>query len=275
VPELTRPDGARIHFEVEGDGPAVLLASYWSWSPGVWAEMLSDLAVDHTVVTYHLRGTGDSSRQGPYDMKSDTGDLEALVEAIGRPTVLLATADSANRAAELGARREDIVHSVVAFGAGPFALDSFEGQEGMLSSDSVVGAFLRMLEHNYRGGMRTLLEATNSQMTEEELRGRIDVQADFCERDAAVGRLRAWISDDPREVSRALGDRLWIITSPDVAGPWLPPWEVRREMTAKSLPDARVIEFESDQGPSSNPRESADAIRQISTALRTGAEARK
>ena len=40
---------------------------------------------------------------------------------------------------------------------------------------------------------------------------------------AALGRLRVWLADDPREPAQALGGRLWVFAAADVAGPWLPP----------------------------------------------------
>ena len=120
--ELERPDGTRIHYEIQGEqGPSIVLATYWSWNPGVYAEMLADLAADHRVATYHLRGSGESSRNGPYDMETDVGDLEAVVEAVGGPALLLAVADSSNRSAKLAARRPDLVGAVINFGTAPFA----------------------------------------------------------------------------------------------------------------------------------------------------------
>jgi pimeloyl-ACP methyl ester carboxylesterase len=277
VPKLSRPDGTRIHFEIQGDeGPPVVLATYWSWTPGIWAELLADLATDHRVATYHLRGTGESSRNGPYDMETDSGDLEAVLEEVGGGAVLISTADSANRAAKLGARRGDLAPAVATLGAGPFAVEMFEGQEGLVASDSVLGAIVEMLERNYRGGMRTIMEATNPQMSEDELRDRIDGQASFCDPDAAVDRLKAWLGDDPSQASRLLGDRLWILTTPDVAGPWLPPWEVRKRLTDELWPEARVVEFDANTGPVSRPHETADALRRVSAPLRGGlAEERK
>src|SRR4051812_35343939 len=114
MPELTRPDGARIHYEIEGEqGPAVVLASYWSWSPGIYSEIFRRLAVDHRAVSYHLRGSGESSRQGPFDMETDLGDLEAVAEAVGGAAVMISTADGANRAARLAHRRPELAGAVV------------------------------------------------------------------------------------------------------------------------------------------------------------------
>jgi pimeloyl-ACP methyl ester carboxylesterase len=276
VPELSRPDGTQIHFEVRGDdGPAVVLASYWSWSRGVYEELHSDLAADHRVVTYHLRGTGESSRNGPYDIETDIGDLEAVAEEAGAPVVLTATADSSNRSVKLAARRPDLVEAVVSYGTAPIARTAFEGKEGMLSSDTVVQAFLEVLERNYRGGMRNLMEDTNPQMSEDELRERVDMQVEFTPAEAAVGRLLAWIEDDPRRESRALGTRLWIFSAAGVAGPWLPPAEQLARITREELPRANVFEFEADSGPISQPHDTAEAIRRITAPLRAGAAAER
>jgi pimeloyl-ACP methyl ester carboxylesterase len=265
MPELTRPDGARIHYEVQGEGePTVLLASYWSWVPGIYADVLSDLESDHRVVTYHLRGTGDSSRQGPYDMESDTGDLEAVAETAGGPALLVATADGANRAARLGARRPDLVSAVVTFGTAPFARAAFEGEEGLATSDTVIDAFLEMLESNYRGGMRTFLEATNPQASEDEMRERLAALVEFNPSEAALTRLRAWLDDDPREEARALGNRLWVFSASDVAGPWLPPAEQLTRLRGQLMPEANVVALE--PGPVSDPEGAAVAIRRIAAA---------
>ena len=274
MPELSRPDGAVIHYEVQGeDGPTVVLASYWSWSPGIYDELLSDLAADHRVFTYHLRGTGESSREGPYDMGTDTDDLEAVLAAAGGPAVFLSTADGANRAVRLAVRRPELVASVISFGTAPFARAAFEGQEGMVTSDTVVNAFLEMLETNFRGGMRTFMEATNPQMSEAELRERVAAQAEFCPQGPTVARLRTWIEDDPREESRAIGDRLWIFSAAGVAGPWLPPSEVVDRLTREILPQASLVPIE--PGPVSAPHETAEAVRRVSAPLRGAAAQRK
>src|SRR5436190_21010021 len=105
MPALTRPDGAEIHWEERGEGSVVVLVPYWSGHPAVYHGLTSDLARDHRMVTYDARGTGDSSRVGPYDMETDGADLEALIEEAGSPAVLLSVANGANVATRAGARR--------------------------------------------------------------------------------------------------------------------------------------------------------------------------
>jgi pimeloyl-ACP methyl ester carboxylesterase len=275
VPELTRPDGARIHYESQGEGPTVLLASYWSWGPQIYDGLLAELARDHEVVRYHLRGTGQSSRQGPYGMETDLGDLEAVVEAAGPPALLLAIADGANRAVRLAARRPQLVDAVVCFGAAPFARAALRGEEGMAGSDTVIDAFKDVIRDNYRGALSNFLGATNPQASEQELRERVHAQAEFSPVEAALPRITDWLDDDPTAEARALGERLWVFAAHGVAGPWLPPPEVLRRLTAENMPDANVIEIAEDAGPISRPQETADAIRRIRAQLRSGAEARK
>lgn len=262
MPAIERPDGARIHYEVRGGGePAILLASYWSWIPEVYAEIEDDLAADHRVANYHLRGTGESTREGPFDVETDIGDLEAVAEQVGGPLLLLATADASNRSVKLAARRPDLVDGVVCFGAGPFALSQFEGEEGMVTSQTVLDAFVEMVEANFRSAMRTFMEATNPQMSEEELRERVTAQAAFNSEQAPAGRLRGWLADDPRAAAQATGERLWIFAAADVAGPWLPPPDEVARITAETLPKANVVALE--PGPISNPGGVAEAIRRI------------
>lgn len=259
--ELERPDGVTVHYEVSGEGPVVALASYWSWNPAVFSEMFAELELDHRVLTYDLRGTGQSSRRGPYDIETDSSDLEALLEAAGGAAALIAVADSANRAAKVAARRPDLAASLVCLGTAPFARSALLGREGMIASDSVVDAFVEMLSRDYRGALRTLLAATNEQMSEEQLGERVRTQLDYCPQEAALGRVREWLRGDPERDARDLGPRLWIATSPDgVAGPWLPDPDEMENVTAELVPEAHRLFLE---GAVSQPSVAADLIREI------------
>jgi pimeloyl-ACP methyl ester carboxylesterase len=262
MPEIERPDGVRLRFEASGEGPLLMLAPYWSGHPGVFTALLGELARDHRVVTWDARGTGESTRRGPYDIATDSDDLAAMLEHVGGAEAVIGVANGCNVAVHSAARRPDLVERVLAFGAGPFARTDFAGSEGMIGSDSVVDAFLEMLNRDYRGALRTLLTATNPQMSEDEIRDRIDFQLSYCPHEAAAARVTAWAEDDPTKSAASLGDRLWILSAPDVAGPWLPPLAERQRILARTMPRARLAMVGEDVGPVSQPDVVANAVRE-------------
>ena len=130
-------------------------------------------------------------------METGAADLEAVIEAARRaggdrrrwPTRV-------NRAVRVCAERPDLVEAMVVPGGSPPGAAALEGTEAMASSDSVVDAFLSMCETDYRGALRSLVTAGNPQMSEEEIRERVRLQAEYQPQEAAVARLRAWVDDD-------------------------------------------------------------------------------
>ena len=268
MPAIERPGDVELHYDARGDGPLVMLAPYWSGHPGVYEGFLSDLSRDHRVITWDARGTGESTREGPYDIETDSADLEAVLQHFGPAAIVIGVANSCNVATHVAARRGDLIGMLLAFGAGPFALRDFAGSEAMLSSEGVVTAFLEMLERDYRGALRTVFSSTNAQMSEEELRNRVSFQISYRPQDAAVARVRAWATDDPTEEEAALGDRLRVFSSDAVAGTWLPPLSERREIMARIMPEARVEQVADDAGPISRPNLVASAIRRMTESAR-------
>ena len=49
-------DGVQIHYEAAGTGPAVLLTHGFTASSHMFAGTVADLAADHTVLTWDIRG---------------------------------------------------------------------------------------------------------------------------------------------------------------------------------------------------------------------------
>jgi pimeloyl-ACP methyl ester carboxylesterase len=196
-------------------------------------------------------------------MKTDCADLVAMLEAAGGDATVLCVADGANRAVRVAADRPDLGARVVAMGAAPMSRRTFENTDAMVGSPTVVEAFLQMLEKDYRGALRTLLASTNEQMTEAELRHRVEIQVSYCPQETAIDRVRAWAEDEPVESAQRVGDRLWILAAPDVAGPWLPPYGRLRRILAELMPDANVIEGQRGEGPVSRPDVVAGLIREI------------
>jgi pimeloyl-ACP methyl ester carboxylesterase len=266
VPRLSRADGVEIHWEQRGEGPLVVLAPHWSGVPEVFEPLIGALCGDHRVVRYDARGTGRSTRAGPHDMETGAGDLEAVIEAAGDPAVILAIADAPSRAGRVGARRPDLVVAVIGIAGAPVSRELFADTEAMVASDTVVNAFLEMIQTDYRGAIRGLLTAANPQMSEDELRGRVQAQAEYCPQQVAVERLRAWIDDDASAAGRELGDRLWVLYSDNVAGQWLPSKSEFLGRVGDLLPDARLEEIQ--DGIVSRPELTADVVRRVSAPLR-------
>jgi pimeloyl-ACP methyl ester carboxylesterase len=268
MPSLRRPDGAELYYEERGDGPLVMVVPYWNGHRDVWADLQTELGRDHRVVTWDARGTGESTRTGPYDIETDCADLEAVLTEVGGAGTLVTAGNGCNIAVRVGAARPDLVAAVIAFGAGPFSRAHFAGSEGMIASDGVVDAFLEMLHRDYRGALRTILSATNSQMSEAELRDRVALQDSYCPSEAATARVHAWAQDDPTSAAAAIGERLWILSARSAAGPWLPPIEHRRRVIEELTPEAHVEETDDDAGPMSRPDLVAGYIRGITSTVR-------
>ena len=76
------PDGGRLAFDVEGDGPDVVLLHPGLWDRRTWDRQMTTFPVAGFRVTrYDARGYGESTRPNarPY---SHVRDLEALMDAL-------------------------------------------------------------------------------------------------------------------------------------------------------------------------------------------------
>jgi pimeloyl-ACP methyl ester carboxylesterase len=257
VPVLERPDGAQIHWEQKGDGPLVVFASQFFGYPEVFAEVIDDLASDHSVVYYDLRGAGRSSPGGPWNMETDAADLGAVIEEAGEPALVIGMGDGCNRAVKLGAERPDLVGAILTPGGNPVGRAAARGTDALVDSPSVLEALLGMIDTDYRAALRTMVSGANPQMTEDEARDRVDRVVTYCPQEVAATRLRAWIGDDALEAARALGDRLWILSHSNNA--WFPAAALDR--TRELLPEAHIEPVE--DGPVSRPDLTTAVIRRV------------
>jgi pimeloyl-ACP methyl ester carboxylesterase len=77
-------NGVTLRYEVEGDGPPLLLISGLGASSLAWAAVVPRLAAHHTVITFDNRGTGRSDvPPGPYAIDDLADDTAALVDHLG------------------------------------------------------------------------------------------------------------------------------------------------------------------------------------------------
>ncbi|WP_067480272.1 alpha/beta fold hydrolase [Actinomadura hibisca] len=80
---VTTPDGTRLHVEIQGpDGaPTVVLVHGTGITRAFWRRQVAGLCADHRVITYDLRGRGDSGPAGPdgHTLRAYADDLEAVL----------------------------------------------------------------------------------------------------------------------------------------------------------------------------------------------------
>jgi pimeloyl-ACP methyl ester carboxylesterase len=270
MPQLKRPDGIELHWEEQGEGPLVVFATQFFGHPSVFAKLIADLAADHRVVTYDIRGTGDSTRDGPYDIETDAADLAALIEEVGGPAaVVVGMGDGTNRAVKVAAKGSELVGAILTPGGNPVGREASQGSEALVDSPSVIEALVGMIETDYRAALRTIIAGANPQLSEEQARERVARVVDYCAQDVGAARLRAWIDDDPREEAVAVGGRLWILSNSQEDNPWFTAPALDR--TRELLPEAHIEEIE--DGPVSRPELTASIVRRIATSLQAEARA--
>lgn len=270
MPELERPDGARIHWEESGDGPTVALSHHWYAHPDVLADLLADLARDHQVVTYDPRGSGASTRRGPYDVETDTEDLKAVLEALGgNATIIGWGGDGTIRALRAAVARPDLCSAVVSIGGTPLGQEAMAGTDSPAGSEAVQEVLATALRTDYRSALRGVIRATSLQMDEQQMKDRVEMQLAYCDHDAALGRFDLWRSGDVTEEAAALGDRLWVLLFETSLG--APDKFAAR--ARQLVPSAHV--FVEAEGPVSRPDLTAAMVRQATAPLREEAAERK
>ena len=261
MPRLTVDDGVEIHYEERGSGPLVVIASYWSMHPSALEPLSAELEADHRVVRYDDRGTGQSTRTGPYDLQTAARDLAAVIAALGEPAVIVGVADGPVRGVLVAAEQPELVTAVVCPGGAPIGRANFTGAETLATSEAVVSALLQQVETDYRGALRALVGPTNEQMTDDELRERVSGQAEHVPAEAGAARLRAWASVDPLEQARAAGEKVWVLVTDGLTGNWFPTGTELAEVVGRLLPEANVAQIA--DGWVSRPDETAAVVRRI------------
>jgi pimeloyl-ACP methyl ester carboxylesterase len=267
MPRLRRPDGAEIEWWIDGaEGPLVAIALMALQPPGVCGRIVEQLAGDHRVLGYHLRGTGASSMVGPYDIETDAADLAALIEEAGGDALVIAVGDGARRSVRAAAERPDLIHTVVVSGELPLGKIGEAGsQDALANSPAVLDALLGLLATDYRTGLRTMMTSSGEGAWQgRAMQERLDATEAHSPPEVGVPRMRSWIEDDSRMQGRALGDRLWYLHYPGNA--W---FQGSIEIVRRSLPEARLETVS--EGVISSPEENAKMIRRILAARRAAA----
>ena len=261
MPQLNRPDGAQLHWEQRGDGPAVVLVhNPMTSTPSTFEALLSDLTADHCVVTWDTRGVGRSSPERPYDLETDADDLAALIEAVGKPAATMSIGFGPAPLV-VATRRPDLVTAVLMIGGIGFSAG--DDAQSLLDSDSVTAAFRQMTKTDPRAFQRAAITLGNPQLTEVQVRARLEAQLAYCPIAAWAERVDSYLAFDTGRACAALGDCVWAVH-------WENPMSPGRPLarTRTLLPDAHIVEIE--DGPISRPDLTAAVVREA-----TGARARR
>lgn len=76
-------NGINVNYEISGSGPIVMFAHSLGSDQSIWAAQKSALAGRHTVLTYDLRGHGQTTAtEGAYDFDLLAQDVVALLDAL-------------------------------------------------------------------------------------------------------------------------------------------------------------------------------------------------
>lgn len=265
MPTSTHKDGTQISWDAHGEGPTVLLAAHWYAHPNVVRGLADELARDHRMVTYDPRGTGASTRRGPYDLDTDADDIAAVIEAAGAPAVVIGWGDGAIRGARTVKRHPGLVAGIIAVGGNPYASSTL-GMDSPMGSEAVLEAFERSLHTDYRSTVRGMLRASSLQMSEDEMRERVDEQVAYCPAEAAIGRFETWTWTDGIADTAELRDQIPIVVLL-FETEFGPPKQIAKR-TSELLPCAEVRVL--DDGPVSRPDLTAEHVRQVTAPLRAG-----
>ena len=82
MPELVH-DGARIHYEVSGSGPAVVLGHSLLCDTEMWRGVAPRLAERHRVINVEVRGHRRSTAPAPFSLEDLAGDWLAILDKEG------------------------------------------------------------------------------------------------------------------------------------------------------------------------------------------------
>ncbi|MFM7705525.1 MAG: alpha/beta fold hydrolase, partial [Rubrivivax sp.] len=107
--------GVRIHYEIEGQGPPLVLTAGQGTGPEARAAWLGGLARSHRVLSYDQRGTGRSerTRQGQ-SMQELSDDIVALMDHAGIERAhVVGVSTGTGKATALAARHPERVERLV------------------------------------------------------------------------------------------------------------------------------------------------------------------
>ena len=212
MPTLARPDGAHLHWEETGEGPALLVCNTFNLTH--LDALVEHLAGERRVITYDPRGLGRSSRGGPYDLDTGVDDLAALLEETGPVAVALGIGDGSHRAIRTAVRRPDLIDRVAFTSSALGVSEVTDDTGGFSGSVQVLSALMGLMRRDYRSGLRSMVSGSAGLDNEPAMRERVEELVESVPQEAALGYLEAWIRADSHDEARDLGSRLTVLAYP-------------------------------------------------------------
>jgi pimeloyl-ACP methyl ester carboxylesterase len=163
---VTSRDGTSIAYDLEGDGPPVILVTAAMNVRGAGAELAGSLAREgFTAVNYDRRARGGSDDAAPlaeWDPRREVEDLEALLGVVGGPAALFGWSSGASLCLYAAAAGLDVTH--LALFEIPLKLKPDDGaeQERRLRELVLAGDHAGAVEYYMRDMPREWLEGAKS-----------------------------------------------------------------------------------------------------------------
>jgi pimeloyl-ACP methyl ester carboxylesterase len=235
-------DGARLEFDVAGDGPGVVFLHPGLWDRRAWDDQFDLFSRTYRVLRLDARGYGRSSRLEPGAPFSRVEDVAAVMDAAGLDAAaVVGCSMGGNTALDFALEHPERVRALVLVSSG------FEGFEGTPEEEAAWDAEWSNLETD-------LEAATNAGELERAQDLRLRIWAPLGTDDPRGSRIRAIAFDNLHEItadeSGATGiappavGRLEEIAVPTLVLPadHDPGWHERMaEELAARIPDARLV----------------------------------
>lgn len=114
---VTSEDGSTIAYEVSGSGPVVILVAQALADRKDHRKLAALLSADHTVINYDRRGRGGSTEAGPWSIRREIEDIDALIAEYGGTAAMFGASSGAVLALEAADSLGDRISGVMSFEA--------------------------------------------------------------------------------------------------------------------------------------------------------------
>ena len=122
MPTLDR-NGVKIHYEVSGSGPTILLSHGYSSTCRMWDGQIAALKDRYQVVVWDMRGHGESDYPADPSLYSEAltvGDMQALIDTVGAKKAIVAGLSLGGyMSLAFNASHPDRVRALMLFDTGP------------------------------------------------------------------------------------------------------------------------------------------------------------